>query len=108
MTIVAAWMRAETGVGPSIASGSQTWSGNWALLPIAPQNSSSAIAVTTTGWSSPLMMCSVDSRMSSVPTLTKISMIPRANPTSPTRLTMNAFLAARAALRRRYQKPMRR
>ena len=27
-TIVAAWMRAETGVGPSIASGNQTWSGN--------------------------------------------------------------------------------
>ncbi len=24
VTIVAAWMRAETGVGPSIASGSQT------------------------------------------------------------------------------------
>ena len=32
MTIVAAWMSALTGVGPSIASGSQTWSGNWALL----------------------------------------------------------------------------
>src|SRR4051794_7710905 len=36
LTIVAAWIRAETGVGPSIASGSQTWRGNWALLPIAP------------------------------------------------------------------------
>ena len=33
VTIVAAWIRAETGVGPSIASGSQTCSGNWALLP---------------------------------------------------------------------------
>ena len=45
VTIVAAWMSAETGVGPSIASGSQTWSGTCALLPIAPTNSSSAIAV---------------------------------------------------------------
>ena len=27
-TIVAAWIRAETGVGPSMASGSQMWSGN--------------------------------------------------------------------------------
>ena len=36
MTIVAAWMRAETGVGPSIASGSQTYSGICALFPIAP------------------------------------------------------------------------
>jgi len=35
-TIVAAWIRAETGVGPSMASGSQTCSGNWALLPTAP------------------------------------------------------------------------
>jgi len=26
VTIVAAWIKAETGVGPSIASGSQTWS----------------------------------------------------------------------------------
>ena len=46
VTIVAAWMSAETGVGPSIASGSQTCSGNCALLPIAPTNSSSAMAVT--------------------------------------------------------------
>ncbi len=37
------------------------------------------------------------SRMLSVPRLTKISMIPSANPTSPTRLTMNAFFAASAA-----------
>ena len=36
-TIVAAWISAETGVGPSIASGSQTWNGNCALFPIAPR-----------------------------------------------------------------------
>ena len=44
-TIVAAWIKALTGVGPSIASGSHTCSGNWALLPIAPQNSSIPIQV---------------------------------------------------------------
>ena len=38
--MVAAWMRAETGVGPSIASGSQVCSRNCADLPIAPMNSS--------------------------------------------------------------------
>ena len=38
-TIVAAWIIAETGVGPSIASGSQTCSGNCADLPIVPMNS---------------------------------------------------------------------
>ena len=37
-TIVAAWISAETGVGPSIASGSQTCSGNCADLPTAPMN----------------------------------------------------------------------
>src|SRR3954464_5444448 len=39
VTIVAAWIKALTGVGPSIASGSQVWSGSWADLPIAPTNS---------------------------------------------------------------------
>ena len=38
VTIVAAWISAEIGVGPSIESGSHTCSGNWALLPIAPMN----------------------------------------------------------------------
>ena len=45
MTIVAAWISADTGVGPSIASGSQKYSGSWALLPVAPRNSSAAMAV---------------------------------------------------------------
>ena len=44
-TIVAAWISAETGVGPSIASGSQTCSGNCADLPTAPANSPSANSV---------------------------------------------------------------
>ena len=43
--MVAAWMSADTGVGPSIASGSQRCSGNCALLPTAPRKRSSAIAV---------------------------------------------------------------
>jgi hypothetical protein len=38
VTIVAAWISAEIGVGPSIESGSHTCSGNWADLPIAPMN----------------------------------------------------------------------
>ena len=43
--MVAAWMSAETGVGPSIASGSQVCSRNCADLPIAPMNSSRQISV---------------------------------------------------------------
>src|SRR5580704_3115568 len=37
VTIVAAWMRALTGVGPSIASGNHRCSGNWALEPESDQ-----------------------------------------------------------------------
>ena len=37
-TIVAACIKAETGVGPSMASGSQMWSGNCDDFPMAPRN----------------------------------------------------------------------
>ena len=47
VTIVAAWMSAEIGVGPSIESGSQTCSGNCADLPIAPMNSAMHTTVIT-------------------------------------------------------------
>ncbi len=43
--MVAAWISAETGVGPAIASGSQTNSGSWADLPTAPMKNSSAMAM---------------------------------------------------------------
>ena len=38
VTMVAAWISAEIGVGPSIESGSHTCSGTCADLPIAPTN----------------------------------------------------------------------
>src|SRR5258708_40162105 len=45
VTIVAAWISAEIGVGPSIESGSQTWSGTCADLPIAPMKRQMQITV---------------------------------------------------------------
>src|SRR6478672_6323739 len=45
VTMVAAWMRAETGVGPSIASGSQVCRGTCADLPIAPMKRQMQISV---------------------------------------------------------------
>src|SRR5882757_819376 len=39
-TMVAAWIKADTGVGPSIASGSQTCRGNMADFPAPPINTS--------------------------------------------------------------------
>ena len=44
-TIVAACIKALTGVGPSIASGSHMWKGICALLPIAPKKRRNAIRV---------------------------------------------------------------
>ena len=45
VTMVAAWISAEIGVGPSIESGSQTCSGNCADLPMAPMNRPMQITV---------------------------------------------------------------
>src|SRR3989337_2674364 len=45
VTMVAAWISAETGVGPSMASGSQTYSGSWADFPVAPRKKAAVMAV---------------------------------------------------------------
>ena len=43
VTMVAAWIRADTGVGPSIASGNHVCRNSCADLPMAPTNNSRAI-----------------------------------------------------------------
>src|SRR5260370_41837306 len=45
VTMVAAWMSAETGVGPAMASGSQTYSGIWVDLPQAPTSNRKQMSV---------------------------------------------------------------
>src|ERR1700730_16920338 len=45
VTMVAAWINADIGVGPSIESGSHTCSGTCADLPIAPMNRHTQISV---------------------------------------------------------------
>ena len=49
VTMVAAWMSADTGVGPSMASGSQLNSGICALFPLAASSRASTVKVMTTG-----------------------------------------------------------
>ena len=44
-TMVLEWSRAETGVGPSMAAGSQGWSPNWADFPVAARISPSSGSV---------------------------------------------------------------
>ena len=46
VTIVAAWINMETGVGPSIVSGNQVCNSNCADFPTAPQNKHKSRAVT--------------------------------------------------------------
>ena len=45
VTMVAAWIRAEMGVGPSMESGNHTCSGTCADLPMAPMNRQMQITV---------------------------------------------------------------
>src|SRR5262249_46646970 len=108
-TIVAAWINALTGVGPSIASGNHTCSGNCPDLPTAPQQINSAIKVTA----APSVARQPLSRQplpppqkSSVPLRPYSQSKTRKNPMSPTRVVMNAFFAAAAALGRWIQNPI--
>ena len=106
VTIVAAWIRAETGVGPSIASGSQTYSGICADLPVAPTNSSSVIrdSVPNPALSIGIVPAAfATARKSRVPNVEKMRNIPMMKPQSPMRLTMKAFLPASDALFFSYQ-----
>ena len=70
VTMVAAWMRAETGVGPSMASGSQTCRGICALFPQAPTNSSRHTAVTTPN--SPTASGASDPALSAISTRSRL------------------------------------
>src|SRR3989338_4330083 len=103
--MVAAWISAETGVGPSMASGSQTCRGNWADLPTAPQKSRSVIEVKSAGLKAGAAEKSA--LKSSVPMEKKISRMPKKKPMSPARVKIKAFLAAAAAEGFSNQKPIR-
>src|SRR5438093_5619882 len=89
VTIVAAWISADTGVGPSIASGSQTYSGICADFPVAPTNSSSVIIDTAPNVVSGATTAArrAISWKSRVPNRTNAARTPRMNPTSAVRLT---------------------
>src|SRR6059058_5477624 len=102
--MVAAWISADTGVGPSIASSSQVCSGNCADLPQAASRSSSPIAVRTPLLARPALAETTANDVE--PKVTKISALPRDSPMSPTRLITKAFLAAAAAVGLYCQNPI--
>ncbi|MNW51468.1 hypothetical protein D3C74_289530 [compost metagenome] len=102
--MVAAWMRAETGVGPAMASPSQAWSGNWADLPHAATRSARPIAVSRAVPAAGASAKTV--AKSTAPKPANMSMSATIRPRSPTRFMMNAFLAATALARSWFQNPM--
>ncbi len=107
MTIVAAWMSALTGVGPSIASGSHVCSGICADFANAPTSSRMQPAVRSPSpRSNSSGARSNVARKSSVPTCLKMKNVPSTSPTSPRTLMTNALMPARVAVPRRYQKLM--
>ena len=93
--MVAAWMSAETGVGPAIASPSQDCSGNCADLPQAASRSMSPIAVSVPSLALPSAPLSTVPK-STAPKVANMSPSAMIRPRSPMRLATNAFFAATA------------
>src|SRR3954453_22368812 len=97
VTIVAAWMSADTGVGPAMASGSHTYSGSCADLPQAPTKSSTAMAgaVVVARPPAPLMIPG-SPEYGSVPSAWNVKNMATMKPQPPRRFVTNAFLPATA------------
>src|SRR5271163_449940 len=104
VTMVAAWIRADTGVGPSIASPNQACSGTCADLAQAPSSNSNPITVSAP-WEADAAPANTPA-YDRVPKVLNIKNIPSARPASPTRFITNAFLAAVAADGLWYQNPI--
>src|SRR6187431_1426559 len=94
VTIVAAWIRAETGVGPAIASGNHVYNGICALLPVAPTNNNKVIAVISVFDNAFNDFSEITSVKDAVPVLLMSQKIAIRNPKSPIRFMINALLAA--------------
>src|SRR5512141_1397889 len=94
--MVAAWMRADTGVGPAIASGSQRYNGNCADLPTAPRKNSAAMADAVVGDRSLPSTLSNTSRYVTLPSAWNVRKMAIMKPKSPMRFVMKAFLPADA------------
>ncbi len=105
VTMVAAWISADTGVGPSMASGSQVCSRNCADLPIAPMNSRRQIRVGASKFQAMRWMVLPVSAgawantvsKSTAPVIMNTAKMPSAKPKSPMRLTTKALIAAALA-----------
>ena len=106
-TMVAAWMRADTGVGPAMASGSQVWRMNWPDFDITAANRQHDAMSKKLCEISPALARSLISTMSKLPAAKNRTITPIISPTSPTRLVRNALSAASELAFSSHQWPMR-
>src|SRR5437667_11922974 len=104
--MVAAWISAETGVGPCMASGSQIYRGIWADLPVQPRNRKRVIAVAAAppGRKAAGALVKTVSKSSDARCVERRHIATR-NPKCPMRLTMSAFLPASALIPDVHQQP---
>ena len=106
-TMVAAWMRADTGVGPAMASGSQVCSTNWPDLDMTAASRHAEAATSAVWLTSPATMRELTVRVSKAPPAAKNRMLmPTSRPTSPTRLVRKALRAASELALASHQWPM--
>ena len=97
VTMVAAWISADTGVGPSMASGSHTCSGNCALLPTAPMNTRITAVVNSEPPMNPDWAASEMSENAVEPVVAQKMMMPTNSAASPILVTTKALTAASRA-----------
>ncbi len=100
--MVAAWIRADAGVGPSMASGSQSWKGTSPDLPATPMITPTRPMVSASSWPGAVRTATrsvLRARTASATSPTTIAM-------SATRVTRNALYAARRASGRSLSCPM--
>jgi hypothetical protein len=106
-TIVAAWISADTGVGPAIASGSQVWRMNWPDLDMTAATRQQEATSNAVWLIVPSSAASFMRTMSNVPPAVQNRRItPTIRPTSPTRLVMKALSAASLLAFSSHQWPM--
>ena len=101
---MAAWISALTGVGPSIASGSQVWSGSCADFATAPPSNPSAIRLLAQPPNEPA--CGKTRSKSSEPVRWINRKSASAIVASPIAFITKAFFAAATAEGRSCQKPI--
>ena len=113
-TMVAAWMSAETGVGPAMASGSQVWRKNCPDLDMTAAIRQQA-AISRVVWGSipdeaRALVSTIenDPKVSgrAAPTAKNRMVTPTISPMSPTRLVRKAFSAASELSRSSHQWPI--